>query len=358
MKILVISLAGIGDTLLATPLIEELRLGYPEAALEALVMWPGSRDILVGNPHLNQIHHFQMLKEGPWRTFRYLQGLRKNGYQISLNTYPQSKSEYRLIARLLGAPVRASHRYDNHRWWDPWLVNREIPQNYQHHSVAQNLALLEAVGGCPQLPEHRTRLFLSASEIGWATTYRDSHGLSDKVLVGFHVGSGTTKNLALRRWPLEFYHQLIERLLSLRPDLRVLLFGGPEERADHAWLKERIPSPRVTVPETRSMKQAASLIGHCRAFLSIDSALMHLAAAMQVPHQFVIETATFNKTIEPYNRPYVLIPNPAVKGRNLEFYRYDGEGIRGTQAELEALMLAVSPDSVYNAMAPSLSSPA
>ncbi|MBL9169034.1 MAG: glycosyltransferase family 9 protein [Verrucomicrobiales bacterium] len=354
MKILVISLAGIGDTLLATPLIQELRLNHPKAVIEALVMWTGSRDILGGNPHLDRIHHFHMLKEGPWRTFRYLLQLRREGYDITLNTYPQSKAEYRLIARILGAAVRVSHRYDNRAWYDGWLVNREIPQTYDRHSVDQNLALLSLIGDRPQLTEHRTQLVLSAEERGWAERMLTDRGLQNQVLVGFHVGSGKTKNLALRRWPLEHYRGLIHRLFALRPDLSVLLFGGPEEQPDHEWLQKEIPSPRLLVPETRNMKQAAALLGACRAFLSIDSALMHLAAAMQVPHQFVIETATFNPTIEPYARPYVLIPNPAVKGRNLQFYRYDGEGIRGSTEELEALMRAVTVDQVFERMAPKL----
>ena len=113
---------------------------------------------------------------------------------------------------------------------------------------------------------------------------------------------------------------------------------------------DQVGSTRLLVPESRNMKQAAALLGACHSFLSIDSALMHLAAAMKVPHQFVIETATFNKTIEPYRRPYVLIPNAAVQGRNLEFYRYDGEGIRGSVEELEALMRSVAPETVFKAM--------
>lgn len=357
MKILVISLAGIGDTLLATPLIHELRLNFPDAVLDALVMWTGSRDILAGNPHLNTVHHCHMIKEGPWRSLRFLLQLRKQGYHAALNTYPQSKTEYRLITRVLGAEVRVSHRYDNRRWWDGWLVNREVPQNYDRHSVDQNLALLDAVHGHKLLSSHSTQLFLSEVERAGARRALEERGWQKRTLIGFHVGSGKTKNLALRRWPLEFYRELIERLLGLRPDLQVLLFGGPEEQQDHEWLLSRVDAQRVCVPETREMKQAGALLEHCHAFLSIDSALMHLAAAVRVPHQFVIETATFNKTIEPYDRPYVLIPNPAVKGRNLDYYRYDGEGIRGTTEELEALMRAVTPEKVFQSMAPCLTLP-
>ena len=55
---------------------------------------------------------------------------------------------------------------------------------------------------------------------------------------------------------------------------------------------------------------------------------------MKVPKLVVIETPTWNKPIEPYRHPFTLIPNPAVAGRNLDYYRYDGRGIRGSPAEL------------------------
>ena len=42
MKILVISLAGIGDSLLASPLLRGLREAYPDARIDALVMWGGT----------------------------------------------------------------------------------------------------------------------------------------------------------------------------------------------------------------------------------------------------------------------------------------------------------------------------
>ncbi len=34
-------MAGIGDTLLATPFIRELRANYPDAQIDALVLWAG-----------------------------------------------------------------------------------------------------------------------------------------------------------------------------------------------------------------------------------------------------------------------------------------------------------------------------
>ena len=60
----------------------------------------------------------------------------------------------------------------------------------------------------------------------------------------------------------------------------------------------------------------------------------------------MIETPTWNKTVEPYGRPFALVPNPAVAGRNLDFYRYDGRGIRGTPEEIIRCMKSVTVDAV------------
>src|SRR5438445_7786111 len=113
MKILVISLAGIGDTLFATPLIHELRANFPEAAIDALVLWSGSRDLLEGNPHLNNLHQKNLMKMGTPASLKYLSQLRRNRYDVSINTHPQSRIHYRLVARLISARTRLSHQYDN-----------------------------------------------------------------------------------------------------------------------------------------------------------------------------------------------------------------------------------------------------
>ena len=85
MKILIISLAGIGDTLMATPLLHELRNNFPESQIDVLVMWKGSEDILKGNPHINKIIYFNMIKEGTSKTISFCKELKKENYDVSIN---------------------------------------------------------------------------------------------------------------------------------------------------------------------------------------------------------------------------------------------------------------------------------
>jgi len=350
MNILVISLAGIGDTLFATPLIHELRANFPAARIDALVLWAGAKHLLEGNPHLNAVHQQNFITASKADSLRFLWHLRRQNYDLSLNTHPQSRVHYRAVARLVNARIRASHQYDNAGVWDRWLVNRTLKQDYTRHAVENNLDLLAIIGARRLLPRHEYEVYLAPADFKWAEDFLAGHDCTGRKILGIHVGSGGTKNLPLRRWPLDHYLALVKELRQSHPELAVLLFGGPDEEKDHLAIRAQTGPGQVLIPETSSLRQAAALLKRCDVFLSVDTALMHLAAAMKVPRLAVIETPTWNKPIEPYDHPFTLIPNPAVAGRNLEYYRYDGRGIRGSPAELLRCMTSVTVQSVAQAL--------
>ena len=350
MKILVVSLAGIGDTVFTTPLIHELRANFPDATIEALVRWAGARDLLAHNPHLNCVHQKDLMKCGKAEAWRYLGALRRNAYDVSINTHPQSHVNYRVVARRIGARTRFSHVYECSGVLDRWLVNLTTPQDYSKHAVENNLAVLPLIGAKVLLPRHETEIFTTPAEEAWANEYLAANQLGGKKLLGIHVGSGGTKNLALRRWPLENYLELIRRLREREPETRVLFFGGPEEKADHEGIKSTLGERHLFFPATPNFPLAALLIKKCDVFLSVDTVMMHLAAAMRVRRQVVIETPTWNPPIQPYGNPFTLIKNPVVNGRALEYYRYDGGNIKGTREELIACMASVTVENVLAAV--------
>lgn len=345
-RLLVIALAGIGDTLMATPFLHELRENFPGATVDALVLWPGARQVLTGNPHVGTVFQHNFIKASRFASLRFVLGWRRQRYDASFNVHPQARTEYRLIARLIGARRRFSHRYDRWSWLDERCVTASVPQDYAVHAHENNLRLLELAGGSRRLAEPRYELSFSEPELKWAVQFLQGHGLLGQRWLGLHVGSGGTKNLALRRWPLERYQELAQRLSRSQPGLPLLFFGGPEEAEAHAVLFRQLRGSRVHFPESPSVRHAAALLAHAHAFLSVDTLFMHLAAAVQVPHQFVIQTPTVNPPILPLRTGWHLIPNPRVGDRALEFYRYDGGPIRGTDAELRAIMAGVSAETV------------
>lgn len=351
MKILVISLAGIGDTLIMTPLLRELRANFPDAAIDALVRWPGAGELLENNPCLDHVFQKDLVRAGKWQALRFLWSLRRNRYDISINTHPQSQRLYRVAARVIGAPTRFSHGYECSGWLDRRLVNRTLPQDYSRHSIDNNFNALPLLGGRLKLPSHAMEVFLTADEEKWAADFLAQNKLAGCNILGVHVGSGGTKNLSLKRWPLQNYIALFQRLNRERPDLHILLFGGPEEIKDHPLVLAQTDPALVREAKTRNFRQTAALMKRCSAFLSVDTALMHIAAALQMPNQIVIEAPTLNATNLPYGNPFTLVKNPAVAGRHLEFYRYDGGDIKGTREDLLACMASIKVEDVFEAVA-------
>jgi len=130
----------------------------------------------------------------------------------------------------------------------------------------------------------------------------------------------------------------------------VLFFGGPEEKRDYEKIRSVPGADKVLFPRTENLLQAAALIAQCDSFLSVDTSLMHVAAAMGVRNQVVIETPTWNKPIEPYGNSFTLVKNPAVAGRNLEYYCYDGGDIKGTREELLRCMASVKVEDVFETL--------
>lgn len=354
-RILVIALAGIGDTLMATPLLHELRLNFPNAEIDALVMWPGSAALLEGNPHLQTLYQHSFIRASRFASLRFVLGLRRRRYDVSINVHPQGRREYRLIARLIGARRRLSHQYENEVWLDRHLVTESLPQDYTVHAAENNARFLPLLGVERRLPRPAYELYLGSAETTWAAEYAARNGLERERWLGIHAGSGGTKNLALRRWPVERYVELASRIRKEFPDLPVVFFGGPEDRVLQSELFSRIRADRILFPETPTIRHAAALVGRAHAFLSVDTAFMHLAAAMQVPRQFVIETPTVNPCILPLRKDWTLIPNPGVGGRALDYYRYDGRPIQGSPSEIQRLMETVTMESVLEALRPALS---
>jgi ADP-heptose:LPS heptosyltransferase len=347
-KILVISLAGIGDTLIATPLLAELRANYPDATIDVLAMWSGAQDLLENNPNIDRIFQKNLMRCGRLPTLKFLWSLRRNRYDISINTHPQSRMHYRIAAYLVGAKVRISHVYECFNFIDRFLVTGWLPQDYTRHSIDNNFDVLNLIGAKKTRPQHVMEFFLKPEEERFAEDFLMQNKLRGHKLLGLHVGSGGTKNLPLKRWPLKNYAGLVRRLNKERPDIHVLLFGGPEEAKDHEVILAQANRALTIEAKTKSLRETAALMKCCHAFLSVDTALMHLAAALKLPNQIVIEAPTLNVTNWPYGNEFTLVKNPVVNGRNLDYYRYDGGDIKGTREELITAMESVKVADVFD----------
>ena len=162
-KILVISLGGAGDTLLATPMLQELRMAFSEAAIHVLTMQAKAPDILRGNPCVDRHIHHEFMREPWWKSLAFCRKLRRERYDFSLTVMPQNRLEYNLVTFLIGARRRLGFDFAIKCGALPGLfLTHCIPENTQIHMAENNLRLIsEGMGLQLQSSKHELQLFLT-----------------------------------------------------------------------------------------------------------------------------------------------------------------------------------------------------
>lgn len=278
-RILVLALGGIGDTVLGFAMFRRLRQTFPRSSMTALGMWPQSADLLKDLGIFDEVldHHFQ--RESWWRSLCLTWRLRRCRFDISIQAFPANRFEYNALHWLIGARRRIGHDYLRGSHWTylRWLLTDRVTQVLGTHNIHENLKLLECLGisqGAaidpslgPLAPEYRAY----ADDVLRST---------ERPIVGLHAGSSTYKNLHAKRWPPERFAEVARRLagdFGCQP----VLFEGPGDED----VCERIVAqcPSLCVLRAPSIRHTAALIQHCSLFVSNDTALAHLASALEVP---------------------------------------------------------------------------
>ncbi len=110
-RILIVRTDRIGDVVLATPLIRALRRSFPDAYLAALVR-PYTRDVLLHNPHLNDLLVDDPERDHAGRTgfWKQVRMLRSQRFDTALLLLPTERLAWMLflagIRRRIGVGTR------------------------------------------------------------------------------------------------------------------------------------------------------------------------------------------------------------------------------------------------------------
>ena len=123
-------------------------------------------------------------------------------------------------------------------------------------------------------------------------------------LIGFNPGAAFGP---AKRWPAERYAELADRL-SERTGGWILVFGSAADQPTATEILDRARSRQRIVDLTgrTSLVEAMALIGECDVFVTNDSGLMHVAAALHTP-QVAIFGSTDHIRTGPYSEQAVIV---------------------------------------------------
>lgn len=279
-RALIVKLRHHGDVLLSSPVFSVLKTHAPHIAIDALV-YSDTADMLSGHPAIRDIHTV----DRRWResvTFARLKAesalasrLRRAGYQllVHLTDHPRGAR----LARMPGvrASVAPAHRRPR---WNSSFTHR-FPLAGRRHQVELNLDALRRIGIQPGGDERRLVLVPGPNAFSKADSLLKAHGLAPKGFVHIHP----TSRWLFKCWPAAAFAELIETLAAR--GMRVVLTSAPDagERGYMTELLSKLRSKPVDLSAALSLKELAALTSRARLFVGVDSAPMHIAAAMGTP---------------------------------------------------------------------------
>jgi len=294
MKILILALSGIGDALMFTPALQLLQKNFPEAQIDAIVMYKGVKEIYEKTNLLSSVHYFDFLGASKLSALRFVMKFRRK-YDASINVYPSNRKEYNLINFIIGAKKRAAVQYLRNDFQNLGFLNTErILENDSLHNVEENLLLCEKLFSIKFTEKPRLLFPLTSEDDLFKEKYLIETGIgAHDFVVGFHPGCSMLKNHDKRRWEPEKFSRL-GRLLIEKKNAKILIFGGPEERELQNLVKQNINSDKAFIVKTESLSQTASIMKRCGVFVTNDSSLMHVASALQLDVVAVIGPTNTN----------------------------------------------------------------
>lgn len=304
MKILVNALSGIGDAVMFSPALELLKKHLPSSQIDMLAMFSQVKQIFSNNPALNRIFFIDFLHQSKTKSLKEVLAIRKNKYDAAINVYPSNRKEYNLLNRLLGARHRIATRYLNFSRANYDFLNTDLKNEVKNrHNVLENFDLIKILvnnANEDELGPYRIKVPLEDEVRG--AEYIIDNLLLDKYLIGFHTGSATFKNHIHKRWAADKFVELA-KLLHRKFLAHIILFGT-EEELNKSILKEI--KHFGYLPKVNSILPSIALMQKCKFFISNDTALMHIASALQIPTIAIFGYTNFNE-LHPWKSKYRVV---------------------------------------------------
>jgi len=265
-SILLIKPRAIGDVLLSTPVIRNLKEYVPDAPIDFLTE-QFAADVLIGNRHVREVITFNKKNDS---TLSVIQKVREKRYDVVIDLFGNPRTA--LITRFSGAPHRIGFPFRGRAY----AYNHHVTaRGGEVHNVDFNLDVLRHFGipinnSDPEFP-------ISNVHREFVNTWLADKGISGKTFIGINPSGGWYT----KKWHLESYAQLADRIAATK-EHTILLFWGPGEKEEVKKVQSMMQSESVVLPKT-SLKEMGAFLERCLCVISNDSGPMHIAASLGVP---------------------------------------------------------------------------
>ena len=287
-RILIVRLDEIGDNVLTSAFLRELRRNFPNAVIDLLVK-PVVYPIMELCPYID--HAIQIANFPKDNSFGIMAlwirevceaVLWPNKYDACIvPRWDVDETFSTLLAFLSGAQMRIGYsakvypmKAEQDMGGDYLLTHKALTPPYIVHEVEKNLFLLKSLG-CNVISD-AIELWLSEVDQESAKRYMDAAGGGGFVAVAVGTREGR------KTYPPEKIAQVLRELLPT--EAKFLLLGGKDDVRSAEIVRGMLPEGRaVNLAGKTSLRVSAAVISLSDLYLGGDTGLTHIAAAAHRP---------------------------------------------------------------------------
>ena len=284
MNILIMKFRNIGDVLLTSPMATALAT-LPEKPRVTFLVKKGTEEMLTGHPHIDAVLTIPERNKDEgilvflMRQWTFIHNLRSNKFDVSINTTEGDRGL--IIGWLSGAKKRIGYLKDNTRekWWRKYLLTDPKPsRSGRFHTVLRNLDLIadwvkptDIRVSFHYTPADEQTVIEKLKQAGWD---------GKKPLVHIHPVS----RWFFKCWRDDYMAQTID-YIQQELGYSVILTCAPEhnERKRLTNILKLCQSNPLDIGGKLTLKQIGVVSHISSFFLGVDSAPMHIAAAINTP---------------------------------------------------------------------------
>ncbi len=323
-RILIIFDGGVGDFIMFTPVLREIKRLYGQGKITLLVphfleniaeVCPYIDDMII-----DRYRHRQFCKADAFKLYLHT-GLAEKllTYRFNIAFNFSISDNGALLCYLSGAQERIL-------CYDHILgaaADKEIPivtaQELSTMTVSTKSKSRHAVDVYLRVLDEMMRVPISNREMEVWFTPDDLQEVNAKVQLkdeAAHVILGLGGMGQRKHWPVERYVELAEKILMQENDIKFVLVGGPKETGEAEVLSKALPKDKCyNLVNKLTYRQTAAAMSYCHLYIGNDTGSMHIAAALKIPVLVVFccsesnDPAIFTivERVFPYGVPAVVV---------------------------------------------------
>jgi heptosyltransferase III len=283
-RALIIKLRHHGDVLVTSPVFSVLKNYAPHCQIDALV-YADTAEMLTEHPAITKVHtidrHWKKL--GVWGQAKAELGLlgqlKNRHYDLVIHLTEHWRGAW--LVRLLKPRWAVSYKQSarGKRWSKHFTHLIENPRNALRHVVDANLDALRRIGIQPPPDERRLKLVPGTVADATVSDHLQSLGLAGKPFIHIHPAS----RWFFKCWTVEKMADVIATLQSEGWPIVLTAAPSADELVMIDAIQAQLKQPALSLAGKLSLKELAALTAKARLFIGVDSAPMHIAAAMATP---------------------------------------------------------------------------